>query len=227
LGGVIFLGGETFLYKTARCIGLALGGVTLIAQASALTIATFDDPAIDSTHPTFRFTSTGPGFTGFLRGTNIGPNLPTLLMPGFVGGGSQPLCRWKMSDLNVDANGVATAAAGGRGFVDFTDVTQTHPVFHIDFDSALFSNFGLGASTQFGNNVTFGGDRLPNPLTNERFAFSFANGLFNALTGNLEYTAAFTSSAVIPVPEPASILAVSLGVFGFARRRGRTRRATV
>ena len=78
----------------------------------------------------------------------------------------------------------------------------------------LTSPSTFGASDFVGQNVVFSGPIIPAGLSQESFAFSFANPV-----GTIEdytVTAAFTSSAV---PEPASIALLALGALVAIRRR--------
>jgi hypothetical protein len=188
-----------------------------IAMASAQTvstIATFADPAVDQTQPLFSFTSTGAGFTGTLSADWFGPAPITLKMPGFIGIPSMNV--WMtMSALNVDALGVASNAAGGRGFINYIRVTDASLVLRIEFDTAKLNPFNFGASSDHSDGVTFFGQGLRAPLSRESFAFGLVNT--SPVGPTTTYTAAFTSSAV--VPEPSSLIALGLAIQALVRRR--------
>jgi hypothetical protein len=102
--------------------------------------------------------------------------------------------------------GLYLASAGAIQFYD----SANNPIWRIDFDSALLNgSLSFGASDFIGQNVTFSGSIIPTPLTDEAFAFSFANPI--ATPNGFTVTAAFTSSAV---PEPASLALIALSIVG-------------
>lgn len=174
----------------------------VFAQSSALTIATFDDPALDETTPLF-FTNAS-SVSGTWTGNGLTLDLPVV---------SQSFNDVKFSMASVTRTGNVL----GAGVVNFWTTDMNNPIFTVTFDSgSIFEPFGLGGSFVSANNVTFGGSALASagPFSDEQFAFSFANPVIGA-NGNT-YTAAFTSSAV---PEPATLLALAGGAALLARRR--------
>ena len=175
------------------------------ASASTFTVATFADPAVDSNAPLFSLV--GNQFQGGWSGANL-----NLLTPGLPGPDVLN-AKFTMPALTATLIGTGTWSLTG-GVITFTDALNT-PVFTIAFDAAsLVSNIGFGASDLALQNVTFS-DPNGTFLTNERFAFSFAN---EATTANgTTWTASFTSSAI---PEPASIVLLMLTGL-LCRRRGR------
>jgi hypothetical protein len=189
----------------------ALAAGAFAAAANAGTIATFADPAADGGTPLFQFTSGAPG-VGVLSGGWSGNNLllqtPGLAEPDFAD------ARFNMAP--VAAVGGPVGWTLGAGQVDFFDSSNAL-LFSVVFQSGtLTSPAGSGASDFAGNGVTFAGPIIPPDLTNEAFAFSFANPQGNL--GSYTVTSAFTSSAD-RVPEPASVVLIALGAIAGLRRR--------
>lgn len=186
-------------------ITLVLVSVLFAASVNAetVTVATFADPAADSSTPLF--TLSGDTLSGGWTGSGL-----ELITP--FDGGAFPDATFAMTDLTVlDPDGTLSAGA-----IEFFDQFNSL-LLRIDFGSGLLhSPFGFGASTLHGNNVTFSGPIVGFQPSEESFAFSFAN---QATTpGGSTWTAAFTSSAV---PEPAVLVMLGLGglAIGLTRRR--------
>jgi hypothetical protein len=186
-------------------ITLIIVSVLFAASASAatVTVATFADPAADGSTPLF--TLSGDTLSGGWAGSGL-----ELLTP--FDSGAFPDATFAMTDLTV-LNPGGTLSAGAIEFFD----QSSSLLLRIDFESGLlYSPFGFGASTLYGNNVTFSGPIVSFQPSEESFAFSFAN---QATTpGGSTWTAAFTSSAV---PEPAALVMLGLGglAMGLTRRR--------
>ncbi len=177
-------------------------------SASAGTIATFADPALDGSTPLFSLTPTQ--FQGGWSGNGL-----TLLTPGLPGPD------YSDAKFNLPAVSVTPISPGlwtlGNGQITFYDSANT-PVFIIAFAAAsLDENIGMGASDLALQNVTFSVPGSPQTFDQERFAFSFAN---EELTPNgPTWTASFTSSAI---PEPASLGLTLIGLFLCSARRRRS-----
>ena len=180
------------------------------AFAHAGTIATFFDPAADASTPLFVFDTATNILTGSWTGTGL--NVQT---PGLIGGGAVNNAKFSTSAIaltNVPSTDIWTGGAGQFRF--YTDDIN-NPFLVVDFTGAtLFSPLNFGASEFSGSIVNMSGPNVPTGLTNEQFSFSLANP---AVSGNLRtYTASFTSSAV---PEPASMVALGLGLAALLRRK--------
>jgi hypothetical protein len=183
----------------------AFGTATL---ASADTIATFSDPSPDGSQPLFTFSSAGG--TGTLSG-GWSTNGLLLETPGL---GAPDFNNAHFSMPGVAATGGPSNWTLGAGAINFTD-NVGNPLMTITFaGGSLASPITFGASDFVGQNVVFSGPIIPGGLSQESFAFSFANPV--GTIGNYTVTAAFTSSAV---PEPASIVLLALGALAAIRRR--------
>jgi len=189
-----------------KLFGIAMALGLLAANASAATIATFADPSPDGGTPLFAYD--GQSLTGGWALTGL-----NLLTPGLAAVPDIANATFTMTPLSVQsANGGLVQLSGGQ--IDFFDGNSL--VLSISFNGATLNvPFGFGSSDFSGSNVTFSGPNVP-PLTQEAFAFSFANpqGDINDFT----VTSSFTSSAV---PEPASLLAMGGGLLMGALRRRR------
>lgn len=186
-------------------LGFGFGGYL----AAGDTIATFADPAANGSTPLFAFVSGPPG-SGSLSGgwTGVGLNLltPGLAAPDFAN------ARFLMNP--VSASGSGNNWALGAGSINFSD-SGGNALFSIQFNSGqLTTPNGFGASDFIGQGVTFSGPIIPGGLTDETFAFSFANQV--GTPENYTATAAFTSSAV---PEPVSMILLAVGGMLALRRR--------
>jgi hypothetical protein len=180
--------------NTVRIIAsVFVGAATSLAGAG--TIATFSDPAMSGATPLF--TATPTSLVGGWSGAGL-----TLITP--INAGTYVDATMVVSPITV------TGTTLGAGMVQFFESPGDGGalILQIEFDSGnLFHPVGWGASYLSANDVTFSGPIIPGALTEETFAFSFANPVVGA--ESTTYTAAFTSSAV---PEPGSTAFFVIGL---------------
>ncbi|MGA2915754.1 MAG: PEP-CTERM sorting domain-containing protein [Sedimentisphaerales bacterium] len=113
----------------------------------------------------------------------------------------------------------------GPGEVDFyKDNTSTNPLLIIQFDYGVMSPSGFGSNDAYAlANVRITGSEITGTLSDEVFAFSFANRAY--LPGSSKWsdgwtaTASFTSSAI---PEPATIGLLCMGGLAILRKKKRS-----
>lgn len=187
------------------CLYIALVSITISSpRVFADTIASFADPTANGSTPLFTVSN------GFLSGSWDGFGL-TLLTP--ISGEVYENVTFAMAPVMIIGNNL------GTGTIQFFEdiLTGGELILQIDFGAGgLAEPFSFGASYICGNDVTFSGPVISDPLTNETFSFSFANPVQNQ--NGTSYTAAFTSSADI-VPEPAAAALLLVGGALFIRRR--------
>lgn len=175
------------------------------SAASTITIATFSDPAADGTTPLFELD--GTTFSGGWSAPGL-----TLTTP------QAPVDEYPNVTFNMDNLTLQDAVTLSEGKVEFFD-QYNQLLLTITFDAAsLYYPFGFGASDLLFQNVVFSGDIVPIPVSEESFAFSFANQIVTP--GGFTATAAFTSSAV---PEPTSLVLLVLGAATMLAVRRRRR----
>lgn len=185
-------------------VSLAVLCVGAVAQAQSFTVATFSDPSNDPNSPLF--TATSADVVGSWLGTGLDLVIPETSTT--------------YNDVKMNMDSVSrTGTALGSGMISFWDTDMNNPLFTIEFEEAvILEPFFASASFIEGQDVTFGGSAIASlqPLSAEQFSFSFANPF--AGQGFNTYTASMTSSAV---PEPASMIALGLGVAALASRKKR------
>ena len=189
--------------------------VALASSGRAATIATFADPALDGSTPLFTIDLTVDRISGGWSSTGL-----TLEVP--VSGNTFSNACFTMTDLTYTGSSfIGTSGPGTIKFFKQGDSITATPLIQIAFDSAQLSVGGLGGDDILSsNNVVITGSEISGTLYEETFAFSFANHQLSANRQMLTTTAAFTSSAL---PEPASMLLLSLGIPMIWRRKHRPR----
>lgn len=197
--------------RSTRSVLFVTGALALAGLAHADTVATFADPSPTGATPLFSLTANT--FSGGWSGTGL-----TLETPGILAVGDYADATFSMSPLAA-VNVFGSFWALSSGSINFFD-SASNPLLTISFSSATLNvPAGAGGSDFIGNNVTFSGPILAGYtlISNEAFAFSFANpvGTPNQFT----VTSAFTSSADLFVPAPATAGLLGLGAIGALRRR--------
>lgn len=201
----------------ALAMSVSVGFISAGAAGTPLsvTLATFADPAKDSSTPLFTvdFRPTQMKLTGGWDSTGL------LL---YIHGNPFADAWFEISDVNIISVSKMFGQTGA-GIINFYENgTSTDPLLTIKFESGFISRYGLGADEIFeADNVTITGSEIPSPISDEQFSFAFANlvrlpGHTN-WTDGFTATAAFTSSAV--VPEPATVCLLGLGALSLIRRK--------
>ncbi|MFA6187196.1 MAG: PEP-CTERM sorting domain-containing protein [Phycisphaerae bacterium] len=198
-------------------IVFSVGFISAGAIAS-VTLATFADPSLNSSNPLFTVDFLNSSLTGGWADARAGL---TLEIP--YNGNTFSDVWFDMTPVSI----IDSFGTTGSGTIRFFQAgTLINPLVKIDFINGSVSRFGFGADEVFvANNVTITGSEITNTLSDEEFAFSFANKqkLLGAAgsTGGFTATAAFTSSAVVGplVPEPATIALLSIGALSLLRRK--------
>ena len=201
---------------------LSIGFISVNVKADSVTIATFADPSKNSSNPLFTVDFLNHSLTGGWADANTGL---TLEIP--YNGNTFSDAWFDMTLVSIDSYGNT-----GSGMINFYKNNTSTLLVTIAFQSGSVSRFGFGAEDEFdddgfvANNVTITGSEIVNTLSEEQFAFGFANkkklsGLAGQM-GGFTTTAAFTSSAVVgesTIPEPATICILGLGALSLIRRK--------
>jgi hypothetical protein len=186
----------------------AIGALVLTGAAQADTVATFADPAVSPATPLFSLT--GNVLTGGWSGLGLNLLTPGTAAPDYSN------VTFTITPLVVlpVAPGFGITNAGQINFFD-----GANPIFRIEFDSGfLTSPASFGGSDFVGQNVRFSGAVLGGAVSSsEAFAFSFANP--TPFDGGYTVTSAFTSSADLRIPGPATLMAMGTGLLAVGRRR--------
>lgn len=186
----------------------AAGALALGSLAHADTVATFADPATGPTTPLF--TVNGNLLTGGWSGTGLTLQTPGTPAPDYLD------VTFTITPLVLIPlfNGFFMTSGGVVTFFD-----GVNPILTITFSNGfLTSPTGVGASDFASQNVTFSGPALGGLIpSDEAFAFSFANP--RVMQNGYTVTSAFTSSATLDIPGPASLAGLGLGLLVAGRRR--------
>ena len=187
-------------------------------HAGTMTIATFDDPAVDSSTPLFQINLTSSTVTGGWDDSQTGLDLDVVCSSHIFNDAF-----FTMTPLSY--TGDISGGVTGSGIIQFrsdgesSGTAPIDPLIQIEFNSANVSLNGFGAVELFeAGNVTITGREITGLLTNESFSFSFANHTLLPVDDGYTATAAFTSSAV---PEPATMVLFGMGglIMAFTRQR--------
>lgn len=194
--------------RSVRFVLAGVAAATFCGAANADTLATFADPSPGGAMPLFSYQA------GILSGSWLLPGL-TLQTPGLAAP-DFPNATFVMTPLaTIVALPGVTIMFGGS--IQFFDQLNT-PILNISFAGATLTNgISFGASDFVGQNVTISGSIVPYPVTQDAFAFSFANPVGSV--SQFTATAAFTSSGTLDVPAPASAALFGLAGLSVTRRR--------
>jgi hypothetical protein len=188
---------------------VVMGGMLAFAgqaQAGSFTVASFADPATDSSTPLFELNNDLDLLSGSWTGLGL-----TLQTPG-LGDIDYSDAMFSMAPVTVNPDD-----STGPGTVTFRASNQDL-LFTITFQSGtLNGNTGFGATDFVAQGVEISVAIGPFTLMDEAFSFSFAN---QAATANgFTASAGFTSSAT---PEPASLGLTAIGAVLLMKRRRRS-----
>lgn len=180
--------------------------------SNAVTVATFADPTSGPTPSLFQYNATTQTLTGGYAGLGLDLETPGIAAADFAD------ATFSMTPLVAIAN-LGPFVQFGAGSVQFFD-SAANPILNISFTGGIMTGaLSFGASDFTGFGVTFSGSALGaiQSITNESFAFSFANPV--ATQSGFTVTSSFTSSADIVVPGPGSLALAGAGLLLMRRRR--------
>ena len=180
-------------------------------------IAEFADPTPAGSSPFFSMDYTSQTRSGGWDDSQTG-----LILEVVFNGNSYSDAFFVMDTVTFDTSG-ATSGGTIKFFADGSSTSGT-PLIQIDFDSGHAGRAGFEAADSFyANGVTISGSEIEatlltnEVLTNEAFIFHFDNRVDNA-NGFTVTRGRFESSADI-VPEPATLLLLSLGFVMIKKRK--------
>lgn len=182
-------------------------------SAQAATVATFADPSQGPTPSMFSWNATTNTLSGGWGNTGLDLLTPGTTAPDYLD------ATFAMTPL-VATGSVGNVFTFGMGSIQFFD-NLSQPIFKIEFQSArMLYGAGFGSSSFLGDNVTFSGAALGTfiSIQNEQFSFGFVN-LVAGAQSSFTSTAAFTSSADIVIPSPASLGLMGGAMLLASRRR--------
>jgi hypothetical protein len=203
-------------------LSIAAAGVVLAgpALAQTQTVATFADPSANSANSLFTVNLLTDRITGGWADSQTGLNLNVV-----IAGITYPNAFFTLTDPG-DLPGIAYTAASYTGvagpgivrfFADGANPATTPPLVRLDFAKATLSPGSLAADDLLSlDGVVITGSAVPTGLTQEAFAFAFANQAVLPNGNGFTATASFTSSAV---PEPSMLVLLGCGLVSVLRRR--------
>jgi hypothetical protein len=211
--------------RFAICAIITCSLLACLAQGASITVATFADPAVDSTTPLFNVDSTGNTITGGWADSRTGLNLQV------AGGTGSPFIDAWFTINTSESTTSAPLAIGdpqsmwgmyfgktGAGVITFYKNGTTNKILKLAFDKAYVtpSSFGVSKALDPTANITitdYTGSSLFG-TSGVSFSFGFVN-IDNTPTG-YNATASFSLSAI---PEPTTIALLSIGALSVIRKR--------
>lgn len=191
--------------RVALIVLLLGAGITAPAHgvAGSHTLATFTDPALESTTPLFVVNVTEGTLTG-------GWDLPGMDLT-FPGSGTFADVIFTVTPTSYSGT-IEAGETGSGGFAFFeagADVGSDTPLLEMSFDKALVSPGSIYATTLNAIDVDVSGSAVPSGLEDVSFAFGLANQTALSDDEGFTATASFTSSAI---PEPSLLLMLLAGI---------------
>ncbi|MBN1764949.1 MAG: PEP-CTERM sorting domain-containing protein [Sedimentisphaerales bacterium] len=204
-------------------LSIALGFYALLLPLNVygdltFTVATFSNPAVDSSTPLFEVNFNDDAIRGGWNDSMEGLDLVVTVM-----GQTYPDTYFIIPN-DISYTGGTNGGTTGGGSIEFyqdnDDPFITDPLLLIEFDSASVNFGGLYATMFLSNNVNITGSALMGmDLSMEQFSFAFDHHqpIGGDINNGFTATAAFTSSAV---PEPGTLGLLGMGsLIFYARRR--------
>ncbi len=200
---------------------LAVGFISANAKAAVTqTIATFNNPSNVSSDWLFKVDFNNSLLTGGWDDDKTGLTLEIPYSNHTIANGTAFTDAWfNMTDVEITSGtmpGEGFYGLTGPGTINFyANGTSTNPLLVIEFTSGFVSRYSSATNKFAAADVTFTGSEIIGTLSDEQFAFSFADKI--KLPGPHSFTAAasFTSAT----PEPATVALLGIGALSMLCRK--------
>jgi hypothetical protein len=210
--------------KTYTVMILAVA-LMVVGSSYGQTVATFADPALNTSTPLFTIDGIGNTVNGGWSDSKAGLNLQVVWTGNTFNDAYFTMTQLAITSkpITIPNSTLAYFLTGG-GTIKFfqdNDPTSATPILQIDFSSLSCTYGGLGGDNVFSaSGVKFSGSEIGSTiLSEETFSFSFANlKMANPVSPDTGYTAtaSFTSSTV---PEPCTLALLGIGAMTMFRKR--------